>query len=287
MAYRTGHRPDPIEIVRRRKGFHLLKAKRGLGATALPPSTNNRQWLSVSAGGPGILDQGDTSSCEGHAHASGITLRFAIQRKPIRLVSPIGVYDVARMISRLPNADGSLPPLSDDGTEPNLVISGLSEWGACSAEDWGGYPASSATINEEPTAEDMELAAEFKLDGAYFMTSSGDQYMLDLMTALAAGYPVSGAIAAYGAAFQGYSGGILGPLDDGVDHATLWVDYDGWGGSDLSKVVIYGVNSWSENWGEADAPGITGGMYRGSRDFAAKYSSATCVLDLSSPGSEA
>jgi Papain family cysteine protease len=286
MRFHTGHIPDPPDVVARRKGFHLLKAKRGLGTAALPLQTNNRQWLAKSAGGPGILDQHDTGSCEGHAHASGITLRFAIQQKPIPLVSPVGVYDVARMISRLPNADGSLPPLSDDGTEPGLVMQGLSEWGAVSAATWGDYPASSSTINDEPTPQEMMLAADFKLAGAYFLTASGDQYLIDLMTALAAGYPVSGAIAASGNAFQGYTGGVLGPLDDDVDHATLWVDYS-WDGSNLSSLVVIGANSWGDfQWGESDAPNIAGGMYRANRDFLSKYRSATAVLDLTSSGSE-
>jgi intein/homing endonuclease len=222
-------------------------------------------------------------NCEGHAHASGITLRFALLGTPIPIVSPVGVYDVARLISRTPNADGTVPALSDDGTEPNLVISGLSEWGACSAVTWGDYPASSATINDEPTPQDMMLAGDFKLDGAYFLTSTGDQYITDLMTALAAGYPCSDAIAASGSAFQGYTGGVLGPLDDAVDHANLIVDYE-WDGSNLSSVVAYCVNSWSASWGEADVAGLAGGMYRANRDFLAKYSSSTCVLDVSAIG---
>lgn len=79
MTFHKGYRSDPEVVRQRRPKFHLLKAARGLGAAPLPLSTNNRQYLLPSAGGPGILNQFQTSSCEGHAHASGITLRFAIE----------------------------------------------------------------------------------------------------------------------------------------------------------------------------------------------------------------
>ncbi len=284
MTYFTGHKPDPESVRQRRAGFHLLKSKRTLGALPLPPKTNNRQFLLPSLGGPGILDQHDTSSCEGHAHASGITLRFAIARKPIALVSPVGIYDVARMISRIPNADGTLPILSDDGTEPNLVISGLGEWGCCSAASWGNYPASSVNINDEPSVQQLEATSEFELQGAYAMQSSGDQFVRDLMTAMASGFPVSSAIAASSNAFQSYSGGVLGPLDDQVDHASLWVDFENWDGSDLSKVTFVGCNSWSPAWGWSDIDGISGGLYQFNADFARKYCQDAYVLDVSPIG---
>lgn len=286
MTYFTGHIPDPPDVVARRKGFHLLKAKRGLGAAPLPLKTNNGAFLAASAGGPGILNQVDTSSCEGHAHGSGITTRFAILGKPIPLVSPKCVYDVARIVSRSPNPDGSIPPLVDEGTEPNLVLAGLGEWGAASAVSWGNYPVSSSTINLEPTPQALMLAGDFKLLGAYFLDgSAGDAYLIALMTALAAGYPVTGAIAASSSTFQGYSGGVLPALDADVDHATLWLDYE-WDGSNLSSLVVDGVNSWGEVWGAPYAPGVAGGMYQAGRDFLAKYASATAVLDLASTGAE-
>jgi papain like protease len=281
MTYFTGHIPDPDEVVARRKGFHILKARRMLGAAALPLKTNNRQWLLPAAGGPGVRDQSATSRCEGFAHAVGITLRFAIKRTPISYVSHDGIYTGARMISRVPNADGTLPPLSDDGTEPGLVAQALGEWGACSAKTWGDEPDDPSKVNVEPTIQQLEAEGEFRLDGAYFLQSSGDQYIRDLMTALAAGFPVTGAIAASGSIFQNYSGGVLGAMDDGVDHATLWLDYEVQSLTDLSTFVVYGVNSWGEGWGESTVTGINGGMYRGGRDFAAKYNSATAVLDVS------
>lgn len=276
----TGYRPDPHVVVQRRPKFHLLKAGRGLGVSPLPLATNNRAHMAPSVGGPGILQQGNTNACEGHAHASGVTLRYAIQGTPIPLASPICIYQGALMLQRGTNPDGTLPPLRDDGTEPSLIIQAMRQWGIASAAKWGNFPADPATICNEPTLAQLETAGDFELTGAYFLESSGDQFCTDLMTALAAGYVCTGAIAASGAAFQSYSGGVLPALDNAVDHATLWVDYS-WDGSNLSSLVVYGVNSWGEGWGESSAPGIGGGMYRASRDFVAKYSGDCAVLDVS------
>jgi hypothetical protein len=280
MSRRTGHIPDPPDVVARRKGFHLLKAKRGIGAAPRPLSTNNRAWLDPSVGGPGVLDQSDTSSCEGHAHAAAITLEFAARGTPIPLVSPICLYTGARVISRGINADGTLPALVDEGTEPGLVVAWMQSEGACSAATWGDYPASSATINDEPTPQRLFATADFKLNGAYFLQSSGDQYILDLIDALAAKKIITTAIAASSSTFQNYSGGVLGPLDDAVDHASQIIDLLSWDGINASSAVFLGANTWSSGWGES-------GLYRFNADFARKYSSATAVLDLSTVGSEA
>jgi len=278
--FKTGHLPDPAEVRRRRAGFHLLKGRKGLGVAPLPLKTNNRQFLPTSRGGPGILDQGQTSSCEGHAHASGITLRFAITGSAIPLVSPVCIYTCARYFARQPTPEGRFLPLTDDGTYPSMVLAGMSEWGVTSATTWGDYPADPVTINNEPTIEDLESCAEFELEGAYFLQSSGDAFCQDLMTVLAAGYPCSAAIAASSNAFQGYTGGVLGPLDDAVDHASLWIDYE-WDGRNYGSLVVYGVNSWGEfQWGEADTTGIRGGMYRCNRDFVSKYSQDCAVLSV-------
>lgn len=278
MNPRGGYRPDPEIVRQRRPKFHMLKSARGLGVSALPTSTNNRQFLPVSRGGPGILDQGQTGSCEGHAHASGFTLARAIRGAPIALRSPIALYTMARIMGETPGADGELPPLVDDGTEPSLVLQAAQTWGAPAASDWGNYPADPATINRPPNLGELEAADGFRLKGAYFLTSSGDQFCLDLMTAFAAGFVCTGAIAASSAAFNNYRSGVLGPLDDEIDHATLWVD-GSWDGVNPSSLVVYGVNSWSVGWGEDDA-GVGGGMYRCSAAFLQKYSQDCAVLDV-------
>lgn len=267
-------------------GFHILKAKRNLGATPIPNDiTANCAFLQASAGGPGIQDQHQVGACEGYAHSSGVTLRAAIQKKPIKLVSAVGLYQCALIIQRAPNADGSLPPLSDDGTEPTVIQQAMQTYGAASKAIWGGDPPTPASIIVQPTLAQLEAAHTFLLVGMYAITSTGDQYLRDLMTAWANGYPTTGAIAASSSTFNNYTGGVLSKMDDQVDHATLWMGGK-WDGTNVSSLVGVGANSWGDGgegdpaWGESDAPGIQAGMYRCDASFLSAYSDSTFVLDV-------
>jgi len=165
------------------------------------------------------------------------------------------------MLQRQPNADGTLPQLSDDGTEPNLIQAAGREWGVPSLTTWGGFPATSASVIVEPTLAQLEAAQESRYDGSYYIQSIGDQRLLDLMTALAAGFPVVNAIPGGGSMFQGYSGGILGAVDGPIDHATYFYDYK-WDGKNVASLVVWGANSWGSDtgWGET-------GTYRCNKDF--------------------
>jgi hypothetical protein len=251
-----GYRPDPAQVRKRRAGFHLLKARRQLAAGALPVSVSLKSQVLA---GPGILDQGQTGSCTGHAVAGAITTRFQIAASPIRLVSPVGCYTVGRLIDLVPNPDGSMPALTDDGAEPSQVVRGVSEWGVTSATTWGDYPADPATINNLPTFADLEATTEFELQGAYFLNSTGDAFVIDLMTAIAAGYPVTHALCASDPTFENYTGGVLGAMNGTLDHYNYVVGY-AWDGSDPDSIVVEAVNSWGPSWGEQ-------GFYRADRAF--------------------
>ena len=278
MNPRGGYKPDPDIVRQRRPKFHAFKAARGLGVAPLPLKTNNRQYMIPAKGGPGILDQGQTGSCEGHAHASGFTLGAAMQGAPVALRSPIALYTLARIAGEVPNASGELPALKDEGTEPSLVLQAAQTWGVPSATDWGNYPADPATINLAPNLAELEASTAFKLSGAYFLTSQGEQFCRDVMTALDEGYVCTGAIAASSTTFNNYTGGVLGALDTDIDHATLWVDFE-WDGTNMSSLVVYGVNSWGLLWGEDDA-NVGGGMYRCNASFLQAYSQDCAVLDV-------
>ena len=106
--YPRGHIPDHPAVVAARAGIHLHPKYAAIRATPLPLASTNRPTLLPSAGGPGILNQNDTGSCEGHAHASGVTLRLALAGTPLpEVVSPVGLYLGALLVDRTPNADGS------------------------------------------------------------------------------------------------------------------------------------------------------------------------------------
>ena len=295
MSFRTGHIADHPAVVARRLGFHLHPAFGAMKAAPLPLSTNNRAKLPVSESGPGILDQHDTSSCEGHAHASGITLRLALAGTSLpEVVSPVGLYLGALLVDRAPNADGTLPDLLDQGTMPSSVLSALAIWGSCGASAWGQYPASSQTLYQDPsnpnspliapTPEKLYAESGYRAGGAYFVQTVGLQKVLDILGALASGRPVSDAIPASGQDFQGYTGGVLSATSGEIDHANLIVDYEwtgtpeeftAWqgGAPGLDQHLIgHGVNSWGASWGE-------GGQYRFDRSFFDQLADA-CVLDV-------
>ena len=303
--YPRGHIPDHPAVVAARAGIHLHPKYAAIRATPLPLASTNRPTLLPSAGGPGILNQNDTGSCEGHAHASGVTLRLALAGTPLpEVVSPVGLYLGALLVDRTPNADGTLPPLTDTGTMPSSILTAMGLWGSTGASVWGQYPASSTTMYVtpsdlyspliEPTPEKLYAESSFRLGGAYFVQTSGLQKVLDILSMLASGRPVSDAIPASCRAFQCYTGGILtaAQMTGDVDHANLIVDYawtgtqeqfTAWqgGATGLDQYLVgYGVNSWGSSWGESDASGLTGGMYRFDRSFFDQLQDP-CVLDVS------
>lgn len=311
-GFRTGHLPDHPEVVRRRAGLHLHPDAHVLEALAanLPFSTANRAFLSPTRGGPGILDQHDTGSCEGHAHASGGTLRLAILGQSKGLISPSMMYLCALLIDRVVNPDGTLSVVTDTGTMPSSVLTAWQIFGAILAASDPQYPASSQTLYAHPADENSPLvlpspeklyaASPYRFQGAYFITSSGPTRLLLALAALASGRPITDAIPASGSAFQGYSGGVVGRLSGPIDHANLIVDYT-WTGApaDWSTfqaalrtgdtatmtrlapgLVLHCVNSWSSSWGESDSvAGAPGGMYRGNTDYF-DQAQDLCVVDL-------
>jgi hypothetical protein len=280
---RGGYKPDPEIVRQRRPKFHMLKAARGLGIAALPLSTNNRRFLPASAGGPGVRNQQQVGACEGFGHSSGITIGAAIAGKPIPIRSWKGPYTLARVLAEVADASGEFPPLTDSGTEPSLILQAGQTWGWPAATDWPDGTPDPSTINDPPNLAGLEAAEPFKLSGAYFLTSQGEQFCRDLMTALASGYVATNAIAASSSTFNDYSSGVLGPLDDDVDHCTLYLDFS-WDGTNISSVVFDALNSWTDEnsppWGWSDIPGIPSGLYQCNAAFAQKYCQDCAVLDV-------
>lgn len=285
MTLHTGRLPDHPAVVAARPKFHLHPDAARLRSAQLPTSTANRSRLLVANGGPGILNQGQTGSCEGHAHAAATTLFFALRGTPIPLVSPVGWYQGALMLQRQPKSDGTLPYLSDDGTTAWTILQAASLFGVASAQTYGLYPANPATITKEPELLQLEAEQAFVLGGAYFINSIGDQRCFDVMACLAAGIPVTMALAASGPDFQGYHGGVLGVTSGPIDHANYFVDYE-WDGANLGSLVLHCVNSWGVGWGEPDSlSGASGGTYRANRFFLAQAEDL-CVMDLIATGVE-
>ena len=305
MTYRTGHIPDHPAVVAKRLGLPLFRKYGAMRAGALPLATKNRAQLKW------MLNQQDTGSCEGHAHASAITLRLALAGTPLsEVISPVGLYYGALLVDCTPNPDGTLPQLFDTGTMPSSVLTAAQTWGSTGASAWGQYPASSTTMYQDPSnpqspliephPEQLFAESAFRMNGAYFVQTAGLQKVVDILTALAAGYPVSDAIPASGSTFQGYTGGVLTAeeMTGDVDHANYIVDYEwtgtqdqftSWlgGASGLDQYLIgHGVNSWGGvgcpfggDWGEVDSLNSLGGQYRFDRTFFDMVQDA-CIHDV-------
>jgi hypothetical protein len=312
--YRTGHIADHDEVVKRRVALHHFGAFAAMMALAssLPMETTNRALMPPDKGGPGILDQHDTGSCEGHAHGTGGTLVLAGQGTSPGLISPAQLYLGALRFDATLQPDGTLSSVTDTGTMPSSILSAWQTFGAGLAKDDPQYPCSSGTLYKNPgdpnsvlilpPPERLYAASPFRFKGAYFITAGvgSPQRLLQALTTLASKRVITDAIPASGNDFQGYTGGIIGATTGPIDHANVIVDYK-WVGSaadwaTFTTALVQGnttqvaalvqnllficVNSWSTSWGEGDAVStMPGGMYRANIHYFDKAEDL-CVLDL-------
>jgi hypothetical protein len=261
-----------------RARFHVLKRRLGLAMTisaalaTLPLSASMKSWVDKSKGGPGIGNQLETSACTGFATAGACTTQLAKLHAeqglaPPDPLSPEGNYTYSRCIDRAPNADGTLPPLTDDGASPESNMRAITEWGCPTIAQWGKHPPDPKTINDEPDPRCLEEGAEQELDGEYGIESTGDQRVVDVMQALDAGFCVTFAIDVDGAVEDWSGGAALGAPDPyGIlgGHDLYCVGYTckakADGTPDLATVEFEFANSWDVTWGEA-------GFGRGNRAF--------------------
>jgi len=295
-----GHIPDHPAVISKRRGLHLYSAFSAIMAlvASLPMQTTNRANLSAAKGGPGVLNQGPTGSCEGHGHASACTLRLANTGQSKGLISPVALYLGALMCDSTVQPDGTLSPVLDTGTTPSSIQTAWGTFGARLAANDTQYPANPATLYKDPSDQSSVLIlpapetlyadSPYRYNGAYFIIANGTVALLQALSTLASGRTITDAIPASGAEFQSYSGGILGALSGPTDHCNHILDYE-WLGSSADwlsfvtaltqgntsqaaslgvNLIFHCVNSWGLTWGEGDAvSGMTGGLYRANQDY--------------------
>lgn len=236
-----GHIPDPIG--HQVSGFHLLQ-REGLPTT--PPR-------SVGLIGPGIMDQGATSSCTGHAVAgAGYTTLKAQGQLPL-LLSPRGNYLLSRCIDR----PDPVLSLHDDGAAPNQNYRALEDFGCPPWALWDpaesplDLPCDTNKINDEPTPKQLEDASGFRYTGHYRISSYGPSRYIEMMQALAKGWAFTIATAV-DPAFEAYAGGVFGAIDKTQIlgwHYIYAIGYS-WDGTNPESIGLELVNSWSKDWGE-------------------------------------
>lgn len=242
-----GYKQDP-------HGHMATSAHVLLGSASSSPKS-----FSLRSNVANILNQFQTSSCTGQATKGAIVTRMNIKSISIPEPSAGGIYKIGRCIDRLPNADGNLPPLQDEGAMPNQIIRGISEWGVPSEQI---DPFDSDTINNEPDMAEFESASHCVLNGAYRINFTGSRRIDYIKSAIYSGHPPCCAVDV-DSDFENYSGhGVLSsPNSNDIlgGHYIYMVSYETLS-SGLTVVEI--VNSWGEEWGDS-------GFARGDEKFIA------------------
>jgi hypothetical protein len=169
-----------------------------------------------------VMDQGQTSSCEGHSTAQALRIDFATQGAPLDWVpSPDALYRDMRCQERAPNADGTLPPLADTGGMTADMVTILRTCGmrAMGAPGIAGSNSDidPTTINAEPRLDQLDAEASDLVlvdAGAYAVDLSDPKTALAVIQAgLQAKHPCRIDIVC-DSAMQAWDPS-KGPLDDG------------------------------------------------------------------------
>lgn len=209
LPYGLGHRPSPPDKV-------------GLGSP--PPHILRAAPLPASASLRGhvveVLNQGQTSACVAHATAQAVRTRLSAQGVVAPLLpSRLHIYYIARAETGDQNVD--------EGTYVASAVDAISKLGYPPEI---AYPFSEdpAVINAQPPWEDFREALDQKLvNGAYRISSVGQQRVADVKAALAGGHPVIFGTDVDNAIFDVVAGqiwpGCVGPSVGG--HALMICGY--------------------------------------------------------------
>lgn len=247
--YGRGYQPDPINFPA--KSFERLKFSRAVGKTPYGSALLTKY-------APEVMDQGDTSSCTGHASSGAIFATAGAQGVPLSFVpSPLGIYTVARAVDRIPTKTTlSAPvPLSDDGAMPNQVWRGITQWGvhpiAAPTSDGRYSDAESKTINDEPSFSSLLADRKSMIVREHRIDSVGPSRIIDFCLALDAGMAI--AIGVFvDSAFENWKSGDdplgLPNLSDpnGGGHYIYVLGYRT---TAAGRRVFRFRNSWGASWG--------------------------------------
>lgn len=272
--FKRGYLPDPVD--HKPSSFDSFKVRHPSFRAFAPKGA-----ASLAAFAPSVMDQGDTSSCTGHACAGAIATTFKAQSHPLPFVpSPAGIYTLARSVERstaVSPRTSTLPRLSDDGAIPMYVWKGIHDWGVrpikSPTSDRRYSDAEPRTINAEPTFSDLLADRHNVVMGEHRIDSTGAQRVQDFCLALDAGYAITFAVFV-DTAFENWTGGEPLGLPDTSDpngggHYLYAVGYR----TDASgKRVLRFRNSWGALWGLS-------GDGEGNEDFIGATSDAYVVAD--------
>jgi hypothetical protein len=210
---------------------------------------------------PAVDDQGDVGQCTGQAVGCGDMTTLSAGGTPVDgYLDPQSLYRLARCMERAygyPWSNG-MPPLQDLGADPNLVHLAINRWGCSTLKDTFGYPGPCPELtaaygqrrNDEPTLGEMEASDAFRMVGQQRVTSTGQQRIDDVRTAISVGFACTMSVYASDARFQSYVGGVMGPAPDGsgCDHLVCVIgDFT----DAIGETIFIVQNSWGTEWGQS------------------------------------
>lgn len=231
---RFGWKPDTPDLVANARYTDISKfgTKRG---GILPRETNNR------AHQPVIRDQDESSRCTGFGFTGAAHTRLKILGFDPPLFSARFPYDVGRMLARMRKGE----PLIDDGAYPDLVATGIKEYGfALESQFPSHYDIS--TVNDEPDLMSFSQASQFLLQNFSRIGQVGEHRANAAMQILADGHTIPIGMMV-GPAFMDHKGSFPLDLEDPDTimggHMTYLIDYEDDG------EVFWGVNSYGTGYG--------------------------------------
>jgi hypothetical protein len=248
-----GHLRDP--------GGHRRPGVRHLvGANTYPRSASLEAYLPDEVFS---WNQGQSGRCVGWGKSGSI---YTSGKGLIFLPSPTGIYKGARWIDRVQNVDGSWPPITDDGSQPNEADRFIAEYGVVKYDTFlDGPDIAPADLNTEPSLEELEKDSSTLIVGSYAIDETGHDFEAQVARSISSGYAVSFAIPDTDDGFETYTGGTLGAATGMVygGHEVFAFAYE----VTDTDFLIHGLNSWGRKPGEW---GVRG-KFQGNRQFMKRW----------------
>jgi hypothetical protein len=210
------------------------------------PSNNIRPIIDYEALLDRVRDQQRTNACVSFATCNSAYLRSRYRGKNPVYPSLMFGYSLGRA-SALPD---QVTPLADSGSQPSRIFQAYRQWGFCDETTW---PWDVSQINQRPRWSMLTDGSNHLLAGYKWITSTGENRVLDVAAALTVGYFPTLKIAADEAVTN--PGSLIdGPIvNSRGDHYVVLVGYD------ASEKRFRLLNSWGAGWGDGGFAWISAG----------------------------
>ena len=211
---------------------------------------------------PPVMDQRDTSECEGHGWSGAVYERCGAMGGPLAFVpSPEFLYKCALALERAAFPDGPREPLGDDGTDSPAILRALESYGVKPMHPNAGQDsdASALTVTSEPSLTDLLEADKTRFVGGHAIYGSPAECTSAARRAIGVGrMPLIIEAFVDSRFMRATAGDVLGPCDR----------TDPRGGWHCMRVTAYRTradgsteflltNSWGIFWGDGGRLWVT------------------------------